>query len=137
MDSNDRRVAYQQEWENFRYQDKLRWSRFQTLAVIEGAYLVALYQLELDPWRGLVWAVVATGLVAAVSLMAVKDANDARAHIRQVEKLSAESEMDLPSFKKAPSVFGMRGYMMMLIALWLLNLFNVAVIVDQLLRIRA
>jgi MFS-type transporter involved in bile tolerance (Atg22 family) len=47
MQPEDRREVYKQDWDNVRYQDNLRWSRFKTIAAIEGAYLFAVYGTSL------------------------------------------------------------------------------------------
>jgi hypothetical protein len=41
------KAAFDQEWNNVRYQDGLRWSKFQTIAAIEGGFLAALYVARL------------------------------------------------------------------------------------------
>lgn len=38
MEMEDKRLALKQEWDNFRYQDGLRWSKIQTIAAIEAAF---------------------------------------------------------------------------------------------------
>jgi len=89
------RMVYQQACENMRFQDDLRWSRFKTISVIEGAFLLALYQFQLRPIESLVIALLGSLLALIVSLLEMKDGEDARCYYRRSVEL--EKEMGITS----------------------------------------
>lgn len=136
MTADDRRAALAQEWENVRYQDRLRWSRIQTLTAIEGAALLAAYgntPFELDPRLALIAAVIAFILVVVVTLLAIKDGRDARTHLTR--KNCLERAMGVTPVVTLPfsaSLCGqrleVRGNDLMNFALALLQFFNLAVV---------
>src|SRR5216110_1243338 len=92
----DRRKAYDQECQSMRYQDGLRWSRFQTVTVIEGAYLAAIYTADFgsEHFRSLALALFASLVIFFICLLAIKDGNDAEMHLDRVRKL--EEDMKVP-----------------------------------------
>ena len=90
MAEQDRRVAYEQEAENWRYQDRLWWSRTQTLTVLEVALLVAAYgstPVDLEARVALAVAILGSLVVAVVTLIAVKDARDAAMFLDRLKTL--------------------------------------------------
>jgi hypothetical protein len=126
MASDDQRKVYDQEWQNYRSQDNLRWSRFQTVALIEGAYLAAIYTTTLSPGRGLFLAFFASALVSILCWLAYKDSEHADRHLdraRLLEKELVESGSPRPGRRV--------GHCLMLAAIGIVNVFNVVVIVDS------
>ena len=95
MNQEDRRTALTQDWENFRYQDGLRWSKIQTIAAIEAGFIAAIYaspQSVTLPMR-FVLAVFAFLLVASLCALAEKDGRDARVHLNRAIHL--EKSIDI------------------------------------------
>lgn len=135
MTDEDRRAAHRQDWENVRYQDGLRWSRFQTVSAIEAAYLAAVYAGPLGPIRSLILTIFASALVLVICLIAVKDNRDARVHLNRAEKLQGPEQMGIPAIENPPPVWGLRAHGWMLTAIWLLNVFNGIVVVDRILYV--
>lgn len=120
------RIVYQQACENMRYQDDLRWSRFKTISIIEGAFLLALYQFNLRPIESLVIAVFGSLLVLIVSLLEIKDGYDAKHyHTRSVE---LEKVMGISALSFTWPLGELRGKHLVIGALVLINLFNVLII---------
>jgi hypothetical protein len=107
--------VYQQDCENVRYQDALRWSRFQTVAAIEGGALYAV--LGADLGRPLtLWILLASLLlIVLLAMLAKKDQNDMRAHIDRLRRL--ENELEVRNLVPGPAVLGLRGGDMMSIAI--------------------
>ena len=130
MMDEDRRKAYDQECQNMRYQDGLRWSRFQTVTVIEGAYLAVIYTTNFGSQhsRSLALALFASLVIFFICLLAIKDGNDAEMHLDRVRKL--EKDMEVPAVTSR-YVLGMRGKTMMVVVIVLLNIFNIVVAIDQ------
>lgn len=129
-------IAIQEEWQNFRYQDGLSWSKIQTIAVIEGAYIAAVYSAPKDvSLCALVFfAILVSLVVLAICGLAEKDGRDATYHMLRAEKLLAiKKETDVPLPLR---VFGLSGRHTMRIAMILVNLLNLAVIVEIVSRCR-
>src|SRR5262252_7038501 len=126
MDPEDRRAILQAHWENFRYQDELRWSRTKTLALIEGAMLAALS--EGARWmQEAPFVVAGTLLVFLMSLLALKDATDADYHAGQA--IDMQVELGHPRRVFAGFVErNLKGGVLFAAALLLLNAFNVYLI---------
>ena len=121
------RIVYQQACENLRYRDELCWGRFKTISIIEGAFLLALYQFELQPSESLLIVVFGCVLVLIVSLLGLKDrADTVHYYLRSVE---LEREMGIaPLYFRA--LWGkLRGRHLVLAALLLINLFNMLVLI--------
>ncbi len=129
---DDVRIAMiQQDWETFRYQDKLRWSRFQTISAIEVAYLAAVYKGDIGAPQQILLTLMAIVLVIVISCLAVKDGMDAMAHIERAEELQKEEDTGIPKFNRPDPLLGVRGTHLMLFALGTITLLNVLVLVDQ------
>lgn len=129
MATEDERTIYQQEWENLRFQDKLRWSRYQTVAVIEGAFLLAGYQDSLPEHYKLIITTFGSILVLVYTLLAVKDGFDAKGHAQRLELVSDKLGVPKWAGKKLP--FGLTGDFLMESAVFLINAFNILVLVDR------
>lgn len=132
MDDENLRMGHQQAWENCRFQDNLRWSRFQTVSVIEGAFLYAAYNGSLGSLKSLIIAFVGFFLVLIVSILAIIDGRDAFYYFEYAKKL--ETEMKLSSYKP-PDVEGklFRGKTLIWIAIGIITLLNIFVFIDRLL----
>ena len=121
------RIVYQQACENMRYQDELRWSRFRTISIIEGAILLALYQFELKPIESFIIVLFGSLLVLMVSLLAIKDGWDAVAYyLRSVE---LEKTMGVSPINFKWLLGEIRGKHIFFIALALINLLDVLVLI--------
>jgi len=121
------RIVYQQDCECMRYQGDLRWSRFKTISIIEGAFLLALYQFELKLIESFVIAVFGSVLVLIVSLLEVKDGYDVMAYYRRSVEL--EKAMGISPLSFNGLWRKLRGEHLVIAALALINLFNVLVLV--------
>lgn len=102
----DRRCLFDQERENHRYQDGLRWSRIQTVSIIEGGMLWGIFWQPVNNFLSLVVAIGGSLMSFAVCLMALKDASDARWHIDRVRQL--EEMMGIEVAKARAPQFWMR-----------------------------
>jgi hypothetical protein len=120
------KTIYEQDCEFYRYQDGLKWSRFQTAATIEGAVLFALYQAaglgKLEQHGLMVFGFV---LVLIICLSSLKDETDANSHVDRMKKFESLGEPFFP--RKWPRFLS--GTVMMWTSIVLLNLFNVIVLI--------
>ncbi|OGO01702.1 MAG: hypothetical protein A2Y90_02450 [Chloroflexi bacterium RBG_13_52_12] len=79
-------TIYEQDCEGFRYQDKLFWSRFQTLSVIEGALIWVTFWGELvDPIQHAI-SIGASLIILIVCLAALKDQQDAKIFLDRMDE---------------------------------------------------
>lgn len=102
------KVIYVQDGEFYRYQDRLRWSRFQTIIVIEGAWLATVFGGLSLPSLGAVGhlAVLLFGslLVAFLCLLSLKDEVDANRHMDRLITFERKLwQRPLLSFSRAPT----------------------------------
>jgi hypothetical protein len=130
-ESQDIHVLYEQDCEFYRYQDSLRWSRYQTAALVEGALLYGLYNLpHATLWELRLLMIAGFLLVLIVSLLSLKDTKDANSHLNRIK--SYEKELgDAYQFKNfiAKDFDNLpQGKYLMLAAVTLINLFNLALI---------
>jgi len=80
----DRRAIYAQDCEFHRYQDGLRWSRYQTAALIEAGLLYCLFRLRASPRLKMLLLGAGSALVLTVTLLSVKDEADAMRHLKRI-----------------------------------------------------
>ena len=118
------------EWENFRYQDRLRWSRIQTIALSEAALVTGVYTtLASITWTmKLSLALFLTVIVALLALFAEIDGRDADSHLTRAVMM--EQMVGLPAYTRPKRPLGLRGHTLMQIGLCMLLLFNLLVIGD-------
>jgi hypothetical protein len=134
VDPADVRSLLTREWENYRYQDTLRWSRIQNVGVIEAALLAGVYSNILpvagDPhgYRRLAFAVVMSMLVGVFCALSEKDGRDANVHAARAE--SIEVSLKLGTRPRAKWVLGVRGHYTLRIAMFLVLGLNAFVIAD-------
>ena len=150
MTPEDRRAALAQEGENWRYQDRLRWSRTQTLTAVEAALLLAAYgdtPFKLGDGLALAAAILGSVVVGLISLIAAKDAGDARTHPNRATDLEKAIGLDpaetspftfryslpvLGEFKiKGQDRMKIGGHHLWRATVWFLTLFNVVVIAHR------
>ena len=76
----DDEEVYRQDWENHRYQDRLRWSRFQTASIVQGAFVYAVFVLRnyLSSGERVETAFYGAAMVFTICGLALKDDVDAR-----------------------------------------------------------
>ncbi len=124
----DKAAIYAQDCEFYRHHDKLKWSRFQTLAVVEGALLFALHQWCLDTAANRVLMVFGFLMVLIICLLALKDENDENGHERRLMKFEKDCEVPFKrvSFPPIPS-----GTVLMWIGIVLINVFNILVVIKK------
>lgn len=109
------------DWQHWRDHERLAWSRFNTIALIEGAYLAGIYALDLDSKRCLIFALFASLLVLILSLLALSDQRRAKAHLERAIRLDEGARPPIPT----------RAAALLVSAIVLINVWNVLVIADQ------
>lgn len=128
-------TALEQNWENARYQDSLRWSRIQTISLIEGAFLYAVYKGCLETLQIFFVSLFGVMLVLVITLLAIKDGNDAQASISRVLKMEKLLLPDIPSFVDK-KIFGkLSGGRLFVIAILLINTFNFMILCFNLVKL--
>ncbi len=131
MHPEDQRTLLVQEWENFRFQDGLRWSRSQTIAAIEGGFLYAGYALDvLSGTQKLLIVILGSLLVAAYSILILKDGLDARGHLTRARALEPAGA---PTWTGQALPLRLSGTRVANAAMVILNVFNLAVVLERLL----
>jgi hypothetical protein len=80
------KVLHAQDAEFYRYQDKQRWSRFQTTMVLEGAWLLALFQtkVQLNSVELTACGVFGFLIIFIPCLLSLKDEIDANRHLNRL-----------------------------------------------------
>jgi hypothetical protein len=129
MTDENIRTVYQQDWENVRYQDNLRWSRFQTISVIEGAFLYAAYNGNLNHFEALIIVSLGSILVLIVSLLAIKDGYDAESHLERM--LALETTLVDCRIKPKKLFRKIRGQHLTKFAILIINIFNLLFIINR------
>lgn len=136
LTDEDRRASFAQEWEMLRFQDRLRWNRFQTITAIEAGLLLAAYgftPFNLDPGLRFGAALLGFLLTVVVSLIAEKDRRDAKGHLKMINDLQVP--MRYGEFKTEP-IFGgvcggLKGSHLMGAGLAILNGLNMVVLIER------
>ena len=118
------------EWENYRYQDGLRWSRLQTIALAEAALVTGVYSnLGAVTWPmkfGL--ALFLTGTIALLALLAEIDGRDAGSHLERA--MAAERAAGLPRYVRPKRPLGLPGQLLLRIGFGMILAFNGLVVLD-------
>jgi len=123
------KVLHQQAWESYRFEDNLRWSRFQTTSVVEGAFLYAAYVGNIEPFKALLITIIGSVLVLIISLLAIKDGIDADYFSNLAQRF--EYEMGFKRELSGAWFIYFRGKYLMWVAIIIINLFNVLVVTDK------
>ena len=124
----NKEAVYQQDAEFCRYQDRLRWSRFQATALIEGALVYAVWgPTAIGPVSLVLVAVAGAFLVLLLTILARIDEDDYRGHLFRIQML--EGELDSKYHFTRQKGFcvqkGWTGQRLMLVCSIVLNLFNI------------
>jgi hypothetical protein len=120
MDASDKEKAiYDQNCQWYRYQDALAWGRFQTIAAVEGGMLYGLYQTRIPSLERHGLVVLGLLLIAIISRIALIDGHYASEHLKKIKEFEGYS-------LKRPK--GPRGGILMLSALSLINILNLALV---------
>ena len=120
-------TIYEQDCESYRYQDGLKWSRFQTAATIEGAVLLALTQLSFTQLELRVVMVFGFLTVLVLCIMSLKDETDAGSYEDRIKKFEQMGEPFIP--RKWPHI--LRGAYLMRMSIALLNIFNLFMLINK------
>ena len=123
MAQMDRRTIYQQDCESFRYQDKLFWSRLQTLSVLEGAAIWAVFFSNLAGCPIRILAIAAILVVSLICMIALKDYDVALNFLIRMGKYEKEMKVDQITPRKLFGIF--RGIDIARIIFSTLLLFNI------------
>lgn len=122
------KAVYDQDWNNCRYQDQLRWSRFKTISLIEGAFLYGSRTTNLESKEILYVLILGTILVFIVSALAIKDESDARSHIERTKRF--EDSWEVEELVPQSIFYWLKGWFLMSSALFVLNVFNIVWLVN-------
>ncbi len=126
MSQIDERVIYEQDCETFRYQDKLFWSRFQTLSVLEGAAIWVVFFSNLAGCPLLILALAAFMVVTLICIIALKDHNDASNFLIRMEKYEQKMKAHPIKPQKLFGIFsGIITARIIFITLFLFNIYLV------------
>jgi hypothetical protein len=78
---------YAQDCEFYRYMDKLKWSRFKTISVIEGAIFLALYKEKISPTTDIkVIILIGIIFIMLLSLLSLRDADRQRRYLIRIKE---------------------------------------------------
>lgn len=124
--NEDQRVIYQQDCESFRYQDKLLWSRFQTLSVVEGAVASALFIAKIEHIAGILTAFVGLLVVFLFCVIAYKDHKDSKLFINRIMNFEQSPKASRIDPKR---VLGMNAGIAILVIFAILLAFNIYLII--------
>src|SRR3954471_1798629 len=128
IDPADLRTAYEQEWRQYRHQDTVRWIKLIGVGLIECAYLLVVYGLDLDYFRSAIVTAFAGILVVVIFGSAFYDVEAAQRHLNRQFKIA--TAMKIAPFERCP-ILGARGKALFWAAIFLVNVLNILVFVDQ------
>jgi hypothetical protein len=102
------KVIYAQDCEFYRYQDRLRWSRFQTIIVIEGAWLAVVFGTLDLPLLGSLGQLAITifgfMIITFLCLLSLKDEIDSNRHMDRLSHFERELwNRPLLSYARTPT----------------------------------
>ena len=118
------KTIYEQDCEFYRYQDRLKWSRFQTVAIIEGAVLYGIYKISVDCWDQRIFMIFGFLLILIVSLITLKDDSDASSHMDRIKKFENLFNPFVP--RKWPCFLS--GKVTIWVGIIVINVFNMIVL---------
>lgn len=118
-------TIYGQDCENYRYQDGLKWSRFQTASTIEGAILFALYQSGFTRSETVIIMIFGFLLVMAICFLSLKDEVSADKYFDRMEKFEKSGEKLV---QRKWNKF-LSGRILLRFCIVLLNVFNIIVLI--------
>lgn len=137
---------YNQDSEFYRHQDRLRWSRFQTIITIEGAWLLALFsgKLSLDQTAILCFGFLGFLIISVLCLLSLKDEIDANEHLNRLGEIEDEWGRVFGQSRERPShittgdgvVAGIRhilpsGTTLQVTAIAALTIFNLLILIKK------
>lgn len=135
-------AIYEQDAEFYRYQDRLRWSRFQTMLTIEGAWLYTLSRVQLSSFETLGLAAFGFLLIGILCFLSLKDEIDANRHMDRLADLEKRWGQPFDSSPRLPShdsigdaiIYPIRGSLpagstLTVLLVVLVTIFNLAVVV--------
>lgn len=122
-------IIYEQDLESARFQDRLRWSRFQTVAVIQGGYLYACYVIRPGYYESLAIAILGTVLILVASVIAVKNEKDFGQHLDRAAEFEDQHDQKYEKTVLFPRTLKIRGGALVRVVMIVLVAFNLAVIV--------
>ena len=94
-----RQAIYDQDCHFARYQDGLKWSRFQTASAIEAGCLYAAFQAGLESPESIVIMLLGTILILLLWALVIIDENKYFAHLRRAENFEASTGAPLAFWK--------------------------------------
>lgn len=99
---DDRRVIYEQDMQSVRHHDSAKWSRFQTVSVIEGGALYAAFGEGLTPDGRILLFFAATMLIALVFVLAVIDDRITASYLARVREFEQAAGAPYPQGNTRP-----------------------------------
>lgn len=125
---------YQHDSEFCRYQDNLRWSRFQTAAIIEGAVFYAIWGTQLGCLTKTILAIGGLILIVVISIISQFDERDYASHSKRIQELEKSSNyiFQQQKVRGVPMWFQKRikGSNLMMLVWGILYLFNVFAVIS-------
>ena len=120
-------TIYTQSCEFYRYQDRLMWSRFQTIALIEGAVLYGVYTdiVSAGLWERFWFAIFGFVLIVFLTILSVKDLKDANSYLPAIR---AYEKVHNPSYTVAPWPKWLKGVQIVRYASTLIIIFTIFVV---------
>ncbi|HEX3666158.1 MAG TPA: hypothetical protein VHU23_13115 [Rhizomicrobium sp.] len=120
MAENSSEDVYQQDCENYRYQDRSKWSRFQTASVVQGAVVYAVFALnKLSSIERVGVAIAGALFVLTICGLAWKDGLDAGIYL---DRMIAYERSRHAHWKGGRAKWGKR---LLFVQITLVALFNI------------
>ncbi len=121
----DKDIIYQKDRESYIHQNKLKWSRFQTISALEAAIFYALYNFKLANLDRQIFMIFGALLVFIVCLLCIRDRLDARLFLKRILKYERRKKpFDVPLWGRIFS-----GNSLALASIILINCFNLLMII--------
>ena len=128
IDPADLRMRTSKSGGRTRHQHTLRWMKFVGVGVIECVDLFVVYWLDLDYFRSAIVTAFASILVVLMIGSAVYDSEAAQRHLNRQFRIA--TAMKLTGFERCP-ILGARGKALLWAAIFLINVLNILVFLDQ------
>jgi hypothetical protein len=123
-------IVIQEEWQMYRYQDSLRWSKIQTITGIEIALFAGIYSapVAVSSNTKIAFAFLVSALVLCMCLLAEKDGRDADFHLARAERMIPLAEILNVPRPKAP--LGLRGKNIMRVSMAIVTVLNLLLLLS-------
>ena len=124
--SDEVRIVYEQDSEFVRHHDGIKWSRFQLVAVIEGAALYASFQARgLTRSESVALMAAATVVIGFIFVLAIVDSRATGSHLARMRAYEKANGVEFSRPNLRP-LFGFRTTRVAMITIMLFNLLVMA-----------